>query len=141
MWCAIPPSRPNVVAQSREPISQFIYADYGFNIYANAVIVQEDTIKQNPDLVRRFVKAAMRGLEYASKNPDEAIKVLMKYAPENKPASAAEEWKVAEELIMTDEAKAHGVGYMDPKKVATTYDIITSAFNLDKNKDKVEDLF
>ena len=139
--CEFLTSRPNVVAQSREPISQFIYADYGFNIYANAVIAQEDTIKQNPDLVRRFVKAAMRGLEYASKNPDEAIKILMKYAPENKPTSAAEEWKVAEDLIMTDEAKANGVGYMDPKKVATTYDIITSAFNLDKNKDKVEDLF
>ena len=65
--CEFLTSRPNVVAQSREPISQFIYADYGFNIYANAVIAQEDTIKQNPDLVRRFVKAAMRGLEYASK--------------------------------------------------------------------------
>ena len=30
---------------------------------------------------------------------------------------------------------------MDPKKVATTYDVITSAFNLDKAKDKVDDLF
>ena len=46
--CEFLTSRPNVVAQSREPISQFIYADYGFNIYANAVIVQEDTIKQIP---------------------------------------------------------------------------------------------
>ena len=40
----------------------------------------------------------------------------MKYAPENKPTSAAEEWKVAEDLIMTDEAKANGVGYMDPEE-------------------------
>lgn len=139
--CEFLTSRPNVAAQSREPISQFVFADYGFNIYANAVVTHEDTIKQNPDLARRFVKAAMRGLDYAVKNPDEALKTLLKYAPENKPNIAAEEWKVAADLIMTDEAKANGVGYMDPKKVAATYDIITSAFNLDKGKDKVDDLF
>ena len=139
--CEFLTSRPNVAAQSKEPISQFVYADYGFKIYANAVIAQEDTVKQNPDLVRRFVRAAMRGLDYAVKNPDEAMKVLMKYAPENKPAIAAEEWKVAADLIMTDEAKSNGVGYMDPQKVAATYEIITTSFNLDKSKDKVENLY
>lgn len=139
--CEFLTSRPNVVAQSREPISQFVFADYGFNIYANAIVAHEDTIKQNPDLVHRFVKAAVRGLDYATKHPEEALQALKKNAPENKPEIAAEEWKIASELLLSDEAKRNGVGYMDPKRMATTYDVVTSAFNLDKSKDHVEDLY
>jgi NitT/TauT family transport system substrate-binding protein len=139
--CEFLTSRPNIAAQSREKISQFVYADYGFRIYANAVIAQEDTIKQNPELVRRFVRAAMRGLDYAIKNPDEAVQTLIKYAPENRPVIAAEEWQVATDLIMTEEAKRNGVGYMDPQRIAATYDIITSTFSLDKTKDRIEDLY
>jgi len=139
--CEFLTSRPNIAAQSREKISQFVYADYGFRIYANAIIAQEDTIKQNPELVRRFVRAAMRGLDYAIKNPDEAVQTLIRYAPENRPVIAAEEWQVATDLIMTEEAKRNGIGYMDPQRIAATYDIITSTFSLDKTKDRIEDLY
>lgn len=139
--CEFITSGPKIVAQTPQKTSHFLYADFGFRAYANAVVVHEDMIRQNPDLVRRFVRAAMRGLDYAVKNPDEAIKALLKFQPENKPALAAEEWAVAASLIMTDEAKRNGVGYMDPERMAVTFDLVTSAFELNKNKDKVENIF
>ena len=83
----------------------------------------------------------MRGLDYSIKHPDEAVKALLKHQPENKPELAMSEWKVAAGLIMTDEAKANGVGYMDPSKMTATYDIVTSAFNLDKSKDSAANIF
>jgi len=139
--CEFITSGPKIVAQTPEKTAHFLYADYGFQVYANAVVVHEDTIKSNPNLVRRFTQAAMRGLEYGTKNPEEAIKSLLKFQPENKPALAAEEWKIAAGLIMTDEAKQHGVGYMDQARMAATYDIVTSAFDLDKNQDKIDNVY
>jgi NitT/TauT family transport system substrate-binding protein len=139
--CEFLTSGPKIVAQTPDKTTHFLYADYGFRVYANAVVAHEDTIKANPDLVRRFVKAAMRGLDYSVKHPDEAVKALLKHQPENKPELAMSEWKVAAGLIMTDEAKANGVGYMDPSKMTATYDIVTSAFNLDKAKDSAANIF
>jgi NitT/TauT family transport system substrate-binding protein len=139
--CEFLTSRPVIVKQTPAEIGQFVYAEFGLEFYANGIVAHEDTIKQHPDLVRRFTRAAVRGLEYAIQHPQEATRILLKYAPENKPDIAAEEWKVAADLILTPEARQHGIGYMAPAKMASTYEVVTSAFNLDKGKDRAENLY
>ena len=46
--------------------------DFGLEIYANSIGVQEAFLKQNPDIVKKFVRASLRGWKDAFDNPEEA---------------------------------------------------------------------
>lgn len=52
------------------------------NLVSNGLLVGEKLIKSNPDLVSRMVKATLKGLQYATKNPDEAFAISRKFIPE-----------------------------------------------------------
>jgi NitT/TauT family transport system substrate-binding protein len=52
--------------------------DYA-HLAANGLITNEKTLQENPDLVRRFVKATLRGIEAVRSNPDEAYEISKKY--------------------------------------------------------------
>lgn len=123
-------------------LGQFAYAASGLEFYSLVLIAHEDTISEKPDVVRRFTNAALRGVDYAVKNREEGIKILRVHAPENKPGPALAKWSItASELIMTDEVKRWGLGYIVPEKMKSTYDVLTAAFGLDGSKDKAENLF
>ena len=62
--------------------------------YTPVVIAGETTIAEQPDLVRRFLRATRRGYEYAIENPAEAAEILLRHAPESDPdlVRASQEW-------------------------------------------------
>ena len=55
-------------------------ADYGINFYADTLFTTEKMIKENPDLVKRFVEATLRGWQYAYSYPDEAVEYTLMYS-------------------------------------------------------------
>ncbi len=50
-------------------------ADYA-HLAANGLITNEKTIQENPELVRRFVKATLRGIEAVSFQPERSLRNL-----------------------------------------------------------------
>src|SRR5215470_412888 len=55
----------------------FNYADYGVYQPGYAIVTHKDLIKDNPDLVRRFVKATLMAVKAAKENPDACIQSLI----------------------------------------------------------------
>jgi NitT/TauT family transport system substrate-binding protein len=53
-------------------------ADY-VHLTANGLLTNETTIAQDPDLVRRMVKAFLQGMVDAAADPEEAYEISMKY--------------------------------------------------------------
>lgn len=53
--------------------------------YTPVLITSDNIIKNNPDLVKSFLKAASQGYEFSIANPDAAAEILLKHAPELKP--------------------------------------------------------
>jgi NitT/TauT family transport system substrate-binding protein len=58
-----------------------LIGELGLPMYSSSLIVNAETIKKNPDLVRRFTKAFVRGWEYAKAHPDEAYALTIKAQP------------------------------------------------------------
>jgi NitT/TauT family transport system substrate-binding protein len=58
-----------------------MFADYGINMVSSGIIVHMDTLKDNPDLVRRFMSAATKSIELAEKNPSEAADAILRALP------------------------------------------------------------
>jgi ABC-type nitrate/sulfonate/bicarbonate transport system substrate-binding protein len=46
------------------------------------VLANTKTVAREPDLVRRFVAASQQGWRYAVEHPDEAARILLKWAPD-----------------------------------------------------------
>lgn len=56
--------------------------DPKLDFYTPVIITNEDTIKNKPELVKKFLKATTKGYEFAIENPEEAVEYLLKHAPE-----------------------------------------------------------
>jgi NitT/TauT family transport system substrate-binding protein len=59
------------------------FADYGVNLVSSGIIVNKETLAKNPDMVKRFMRAATRSLEEAAKNPEAAIDAMLKAYPKS----------------------------------------------------------
>jgi NitT/TauT family transport system substrate-binding protein len=57
------------------------FADYGVNLVSSGVIVNKDWLNDNKDLVKRFMAAATKSLEEASKNPKDAAQAILNANP------------------------------------------------------------
>lgn len=56
--------------------------DEALDYYTPVLIASEKVIKDNPQLVEKFMRATTKGYEFAIEHPDEAAEILLKYAPE-----------------------------------------------------------
>jgi NitT/TauT family transport system substrate-binding protein len=68
---------------TKKPVTSIRFADYGVNLVCSGIIVQKDFLKQNPDLVKRFMRAATRTMEEAAKNPEAAVDAMLKADPKS----------------------------------------------------------
>jgi NitT/TauT family transport system substrate-binding protein len=73
-----------------------LFGDYGLDIYSNGIGVREDFLQQNPEVVRRFVRAALRGWKDAMANPEEAAKIQVQFL------------KALDQSLVVDELKTQG---------------------------------
>ena len=88
-------------AENKELI-ELTYGDAGVDFYSNGLVASEATIKDNPDLVQRFVTATIKGLKYSLDNPKEAAEIMKKYHRElDIDLGAAERWVRVFALLRT----------------------------------------
>lgn len=65
-----------VEAKGKE-IERLYLADYGVNPYGTVILANKDFLLANKDTVRRFLGASLRGWEFTSENPDEALELFL----------------------------------------------------------------
>jgi len=81
------------------------YADWGANIVGMTILTSGDTIKKNPDLVKRFVRASVKSWEEAKKNPGAAVDAAMKAKPDLNRQSTLDQLMVDIDLLDSKNSK------------------------------------
>jgi len=94
------------------PVTEIRVADY-VQLASNGLLASEKVIKENPDLVRAFVGAFLKGLKDTIDNPDEAFKISETYIPNFADLDASVQLKILDTSI--GEWKANRLGYSDPQ--------------------------
>ncbi len=56
--------------------------DPRLDYYTPVIITNNEIIEKNPELAKKFMAATSKGYEYAIENPEEAAKIIHKYAPD-----------------------------------------------------------
>lgn len=65
--------------QIGDEINLMYYKDYGVEVYINAIFTTEEFLQNNKDLVGRFVRATVRGYQYAIEHTDEVAELATQY--------------------------------------------------------------
>jgi len=104
--------------------------DKVFDYYTPVIITSEAKIAENPELVKKFMRATAKGYDYAIQNPDEAAAILVKSVPElNKDLVAASQKYLSPQY----QADAPRWGEMKPEVWKNYADFMFANKLIDKN--------
>ncbi len=125
----------------REDIVTLPYAQYGLDLYGNAVIVREDFLKAHPDVVGAFVRGTIAGTKEAIADRAKAMESLKTYDPLFNTKLEGERFQLALDLaILTPYVKQNGFGSVDRSRIELTIAANAQAYML-ANPPKPEELY
>jgi len=92
----------------------FRYSDFGVNLMNNGVVANADFARQNPDVVRRFLRATREAFEMAEKDPEGAIDALVRQRPQEarNRDTLLRQLQLSPELYATAHTQGKPFGYM-----------------------------
>ena len=70
-------NEPFALSELGIPHRSFSPADYGVDFYADILITTESQLERDPEAVRRFREASLRGWRYAVDNPEEIVDLIL----------------------------------------------------------------
>ena len=79
-------NEPDTLARLGVPVRLFHPADFGIPTLGLTFMTTRDIVDGRPDLVKRFLAAAMRGLDDVVRDPAAAVDITMRYAVGEDPA-------------------------------------------------------
>lgn len=124
-----------------EDIVVLLLRDYGVDLYGNAILANPDFMKNNPEAVKGFVRATIKGIQDTIKDPESAIDSLMKRnAIANRDVELQRLKMSLERNFVTDDVRKNGLGDIDVQRLNKSIDQIGLTFNY-TNKPKAADIF
>ena len=107
------------------------YADFGMDLYSNAIVFSRAFVKDNPKAVAGFVKAVNRAINDSLANPEAAMDVVMKREPLLKRDVEKERLlaTIKEEMNHPEIAKI-GLGDVDPDRLKRAIAMVVDANGL-----------
>jgi NitT/TauT family transport system substrate-binding protein len=114
-----------------QDISLILMANHGLDLYSNAILVSADYAKSNPNEVKGFLKAFMKGMRDTVKDPGSAVDSVIK---RNKVVSKAVELErlkmsLAQNFV-TPAVKKNGFGGVDSAKLAKSIALLKDGRDL-----------
>ncbi len=113
-----------------------LMSDHGVSLYGNAIIVNTDFAKENPEVVTGFIKAVGKGWKDAIAEPATAIESLVKRNPAADAALEAERLQMAIDAnVLTDSVKQNGLGGIDNDRMAKAIEQTKSVYEFQNEPD------
>jgi NitT/TauT family transport system substrate-binding protein len=125
-----------------DDITVLLMADYGVNLYGNAIIVNPKFAAEKPEVVKKFLAAFLKGLKETVKNPDASVASVLKRNDVAKKDVELERLKMAlKDNILTPEVKTNGFGGVDAARLDKSIDQIAITYDFKNGKPKGVDVF
>lgn len=130
-------NEPVRFAAANIPVNVIRVSD-SLSLVSNGIVVTEALIQQDPELIRRFLRATERGLQDTLAKPDEAFQQALVYLPE----LAVDQRPLQRQVLQatldywhSPNTDANGLGHQDPQAWQTTYQFLRSSNLLQKDTD------
>jgi NitT/TauT family transport system substrate-binding protein len=124
-----------------EDITLLLMADYGVDLYGDAIMVNSKFASEKPEVVKAFLAAFVKSLKEAVRDPVSAVESVVRRNEDAKKDVELERLQLAlRQNIVTPEVKSHGFGAVDPTRFDNSIDLIGLARPF-KTKPKGADVF
>jgi NitT/TauT family transport system substrate-binding protein len=115
------------------------YADYGMDLYSNAIVFSRAFVKENPKAVAGFVKAVNRAINDTLANTEAAMDTVMKREPLLKrDVEKARLLATIKEEMSHPEIARIGLGDVDPERLKRSIAMVVDANNLPRTPSNAE---
>ncbi|WP_182864902.1 ABC transporter substrate-binding protein [Rhodopirellula sp. JC639] len=135
-------AEPLLAQQQGVPVNTLMVSDLGFNPYSSVLVTTGKLIREQPDLVRRFVAVTRQGwrdyLTDGSQGNAAILKVNQEGMTEEALTFGAE---VMRDLAMPGDASVESVGTMTAKRWSELFDQLRSLDLVDAEEVRVEDCY
>ncbi|WP_275983418.1 ABC transporter substrate-binding protein [Paenibacillus hamazuiensis] len=112
-------SEPFSMQEQKVDIDVLLNADFGYNPYGNIMYTTESFLKENPEAVKAFVQATVKGWNYYKDNYKEINPAIKEKNPDTPIEKLDFSAKALQPLVYGDDAAAGGVGVMTKERWET----------------------
>jgi len=107
-------SKPGIEKAAPGDAQTFLFADHGLKLYSNGILAREDYLNANGEKVKGFVKASLEGWRETIADPKAAAEIIAKHVKGLDPDVVLAEIGIVNDLVVTDQTRAKGLGSIDP---------------------------
>jgi NitT/TauT family transport system substrate-binding protein len=112
-------------------VGSFLYRDYGLDLYGNGVAASRAFLKDNPDAVKGFIRATIKGVADLARDPNLAVEMTLKYEPLLNAEIERDRLKLAAACCMiTPNVLSHGFGGVDEARLKRGIALIAQGYAL-----------
>jgi NitT/TauT family transport system substrate-binding protein len=137
-------SEPGLAAAAQAKslkLRTFLLADHGLTLYSNGIVVTDDYLAKNADVVKRFVRASLRGWQLALRDPKKAAEDQIKLVPTLDVNKSVAELAIVKNLAVTPAVQQHGLGWFDPAEMKASLDFMSKYVGLGGSPPSATDLY
>jgi NitT/TauT family transport system substrate-binding protein len=122
-------------------IVQLEMPDHKLTLYGSAIIVNSKFATEQPEAVRRFLHATVRGFRETIRNPSTAVDPVLRREEFAKKDVEVERLRMAiRENVVTPEVRANGFGAVDPARLEAAIDQMALGYTF-KQRPKADAAF
>ncbi len=104
-------------------VGHLLWADFGLPIYGHTYFVNNDTIKKNPKLIERFLRATHKGWRDAKADPAASIAAMAEQVPGLDATTLLATMPQILDLCVTERSAKFGLGWIETELMQKTMDI------------------
>jgi NitT/TauT family transport system substrate-binding protein len=108
------------------------WKDAGLNTYGNTVIVNPEFLAKNKPTIAAFVRVTQKAFAACVKTPQPCVQALIDANGALKFDNEMQNWKLVEELMRDKYSETVALGYLDPERMATDYDLMKTYVGVEK---------
>ncbi len=119
-----------------DDIKVLLMADYGLELYGNAIIVNTDYAAANPDTVTGFIRAVANGWNAVIADPAAGAAMVQKRNPAADVALEQRRLQLAIDAnVVTDYTRANGMGGIDADRMAKALEQLAENYSFENDVD------
>jgi NitT/TauT family transport system substrate-binding protein len=133
-WVTNKASAERVLTQGGKQLVILPWSDYGLEGYGLSLFATDKVIKEQPQLVARFLRAYTKAINFTFANPEAAAKDNHELIPDISAEDGLAEWKNAAPLIKNEVSEKYGMWTFNPELLKKTWEWVAKAqdYPLDK---------
>ena len=117
-------NEPDTLRRLGYQTNLFEAADYGAPTLGLTYVATEKFIREKPDVVLRFLKAVLKGIQYAANNRQEAVDIVLQFAPQEDRAHQQYMLETELQAALLGQAYQNGIGWQTAEQWKALHDFL-----------------